>query len=1085
MPSLSALTEFRASFESIANERETITSRGQPFDTLKIPDTEPAPMEEAPQSAPVSDEAVPYDALFGQNDTFGSFEEFLTQIPEDINPVPIDDYQTTEEDSAALSDDITPVDSGSDLNLDDFNLNIDTAPESSPFEDISQTGDADEESQGEDTFQIENIDEEPDTSTTNDEDNFIDTGNETADISNEAADLSSETIDLGGENIFGGFESDTSGDAFSSDNEGFGLDSESMDLGGEAAYTGNEEIASDELVSFGDEISGVSDNDTQGAFSDDSLADTGLGDTEFGDTEFGGFDDTGLGDSGSTFSGETELGGTEGGFDSSNIELDGTFSTEQDAKYNASGAESPVSGSEDFGSDEFSLAGIDDILNKSKIDIQTPDKTKKGPFWKRKQKAPEFVPDDDVEEIQLSQEDMDNILNTLSGFPLNLRIACEEIIAEQVIAPQQLSRLIRQLKYGASVREIAALAEEISGKPIVIPKSFQKSTGAALEAEQASFAYIFVNNFLPVLRLFMIIAALAASVIYLGYKFIYVPVMAESLYKRGYERIEAGEYQQANSLFDRAFAAHQKKSWFYQYAEAYRDKRRYLLAEEKYDELLRNYPKDKKGILDYADLESNYMLNYEKANRILQRYLLDFAPNDYQGLTASGDNYLAWADSDPTRFGDKYDDARFAYARLLQKYGWTSPIVERMLKYFIRTDNLKEVLPLKNWFDGSRKRRLSPPATAELGGYLLDKQLEEVKGVPNPYVESIEGVRAMLLRAVREDLNLPEPHYHLARYYNALGNTYEERLTLENALRAFDMAKEESVRRRTYQIDAYYRYANLLINNHEFFPAEDQLVRGINIYQDLKKRNLVVPSPEFGRLYAVKGDLEYFVKEGNMENARREYMEAEANGYSPPEIQYRIGVTYYQENQWNNALDYLLRASADLPLNRRILYALGNSNYKSGNYFAAQSYYNRLLDILENQRSRLPVLLPNDRPEFLELGERLMMARNNAGVTYEALANITGNNDYRSRAIMLYAESARAWDSITRNPQSMERMRPTDAIGAPSINLGFLNANNALHANNARRPGDSYQPEIFIRIDKDVLEPSRWESLAPIGGLTD
>jgi tetratricopeptide (TPR) repeat protein len=190
-----------------------------------------------------------------------------------------------------------------------------------------------------------------------------------------------------------------------------------------------------------------------------------------------------------------------------------------------------------------------------------------------------------------------------------------------------------------------------------------------------------------------------------------------------------------------------------------------------------------------------------------------------------------------------------------------------------------------------------------------------------------------------------------------------------------------------------------------------------------------------------------------------------------------MGAAYYQIQDWRNSLEYLFKASAELPLNRRLLYALGNAAYQRGDYFAAQGYYDRLLDILENQRIRLPVLMPNDNPQFLELGERLMIARNNMGVVYEALAEQTGNREYRSKAMALYAESSRAWDAITRNPETMIRSRFIDTPGAPSINLGYLNANNAL------RPTSSYRPEIFVRIDKDVTEPSRWEELAPIGGL--
>jgi len=214
-----------------------------------------------------------------------------------------------------------------------------------------------------------------------------------------------------------------------------------------------------------------------------------------------------------------------------------------------------------------------------------------------------------------------------------------------------------------------------------------------------------------------------------------------------------------------------------------------------------------------------------------------------------------------------------------------------------------------------------------------------------------------------------------------------------------------------------------------------------------------------------------------MEAAIANYKKAEGYGYAPPEIQYRMGAAYYQREDWRNALEYLFKASKELPLNRRLLFALGNAAYQRGDYFASKGYYDRLLDILEVQRIRLPVLLPNDNIQFLETGERLMMARNNAGVVNEALAGQTGNREYQSKAMVLYAESSRAWDAITRNPETMVRMRLTDSPGAPSINLGYLNANNAL------RPVSGYMPQIFVRIDKDALEPSHWEELAPMGGL--
>jgi len=1147
MPSLSALGNFKSSFNKIANEVNDLAAGNLPFDDLSLPgdeapDFDPSRQDMAPgvppapsggdaggdsggneggsdfdfsaffDSAPGDIEPPPIDNIlpddFKDGDApddaaLGNFLDNLTSdappettadiqadLPEDFNT---DDFSAVNNLLSGLSDEIaaTPEDAADaglgdfpegdfntddfplgdlpagdfpsndfntdDFNTDDFNIpdfNTENLPDD--FTKDLET-DSPEKAQPEETAPKDAVPKDASLDELVRTDNVIDLGGESPDINknNDAAGLEipdAITDDLP-DDLFG----DSSGDQTE-------MPPADIPAGADADLNLDDlfdNFNTDNLDSGG---AGSPLEDMPAADFDASLdMDFDIGTTESPAEQTPDMPD---------FDGITDTPGGDFGSDSINLE---------------SGAGNTADNVVDFGSDDFSLHGLDEILGKSKTEPAVKPAPKKGFFNKKKPEEPaadEGPESDEVEEIQLSQAELDSMLKTLAGYPLNLRVACEELIAERVLIPQQLSKLIRYLKRGASAKETAELAGEILEKKIVIPRSFEKMTGEAYEAEKSSFSYIFVHNFLPLLRLFAFIAAIAISVLYLGYKFIYIPLKAESIYKRGYERIFAGEYQRANELFHDAFTTHRKKKWFYSYAEGFRDERRYPLAEGKYDELLRHYPRDKKGVLDYAGLETNYLLNYEKANRILQQQLLDYAPNDYSGLIAAGDNFMQWADSRPSQYSEKYEDARFAYARLLEKYGWTAPVVERMMTYFIRTDNLKEVLPLRDWFDGTKNRRLSAASLAELGGYLLDKQLEEVKGVPNPYVENIQSVRAMLLQAVRENLELPEAHYHLARYYKNLGNTYEERLTLENAIRAFDLAKQESVRRRLYRVDTHYRYSNLLVSNREFFPAEKQLVSGIELYEDFMSRNLISASPQLGQLYAAKGDLEYFVKSGNMRAALRDYREAERNGWAPPEIQYRMGAAYYQLEDWKNSLEYLFKASADLPLNRRVLHALGNAAYKRGDYYAAQGYNSRLLDVLESQRVRLPVLLPNDRPEYLELGERLMIARNNAGVVYEALANITGNQDFKSRALSMYAESARAWDSITRNPATMERMSLVGSPGAPGINLGFLNANNFLHANNARQPA-AYNPEIFIRIDKDALEPSRWEELAPFGGLSE
>ncbi|MDR1251538.1 MAG: tetratricopeptide repeat protein [Treponema sp.] len=1090
MPSLSALREFKASFNDIGNEKALLTERNISFDDLELPDTEAEPMVVADKSLPPSIDPAVAEILGGSPETGASgTPEPASQAGDITGSGPsAPDTEATPAQAVENPDDEFAV--GGDFDFSDLlgSIPADLTP---PADDAF----ADLDTPSADTPQLETL--APETGDLSGEE--LDLGGEELDLGDESLDLSGdlsdfeipdesaepaegapdEGLDLGGEDLDLGDESlDLSGDLSDFEIPGEsaepaeGAPDEGLDLGGEELDLGGESLdLSGDLSDF--EIPGESAEPAEGA--PDEGLDLGAEDLDLGGEESPDF---GTGsfeteeDSGDPVSGreDLELGGDV--FDMDGAETEDVpagdafdaFSLEGDVQPEAGLEAEAGTSDDDLGDVDFSLPGIDDLLTDSKAETKSSPagskargKAKAGAKGKEAPKA--------VEEISLNDEELKRLRKTLSTYPLKLRIACEELIVEQAVAPDQMSELVQLLVNGAPAKETAALAGQILGRTIEIPKAFEKNTGEALEAEQATFAYIFVHNFLPVLRLFAMIAVVAASLGYLIYQFVYIPFKAESIYKIGYERIFAGEYERANERFSEAFNIKRKKDWFYRYAEAFRDERQYYRAEEKYDELLRYYPRDNKGVLDYAALETYYLFNYQKANDLLRRELLDYAPDDRAGLLALGDNNLAWGEVDPS----KYEDARFAYARLLDLYGWTGPVVERMLKYFIRTDNLKEVLPLQAWFTDNKKWKLSADTLAELGGYLLDKRLEAVRGVPNEYIEQIDGIRNLLLDSVSADPLLPEAHYHLARYYNSLGSTHEERVTLEMAIQAFDNAKEESVRRLTYRIDAHRRYADVLINSREFTSAEEQLIKGINLYEDALGRRLMTRSPEYGRLYAGLGDLEYFTKTGDMEMALNYYHRSVQNGWAPPEMQYRMGAAYYQLEDWRNALEYFFTASADLPLNRRLLFALGNAALKRNDNFAAQGYYNRLLDILEMQRARLPVLLPNDRPEYLELAERLMMARNNAGVAYEALAEQTGDRRYRTRAQTLYAEANRAWDARTRDPRTM--------IRSGSIPLPYLNARNTLY------PQIDYEPQIFIRIDRDVLEPSKWEELAPIAGF--
>jgi len=119
------------------------------------------------------------------------------------------------------------------------------------------------------------------------------------------------------------------------------------------------------------------------------------------------------------------------------------------------------------------------------------------------------LPEEPEFELELNDSELRSLQETLAGYPLELSIACEEIIVEWDIRPDQMVSLIRKLVRGAPARETAALASEILERPITVPRGFEKSSIEALKARKSTFTHIFSHSFFPILQLVTLIAIVA------------------------------------------------------------------------------------------------------------------------------------------------------------------------------------------------------------------------------------------------------------------------------------------------------------------------------------------------------------------------------------------------------------------------------------------------------------------------------------------------------------------------------------------------------------------------------------------------
>ncbi|HKL87052.1 MAG TPA: tetratricopeptide repeat protein [Treponemataceae bacterium] len=650
--------------------------------------------------------------------------------------------------------------------------------------------------------------------------------------------------------------------------------------------------------------------------------------------------------------------------------------------------------------------------------------------------------------LEISETEFQRFLENLALLPLNLRIAIEEYISGDDGSEIQKMEVVHSVLNDVPLRKIARTLETALDRSIPIPKDFEKRNFAQYQQEKSSLRYVFFNKILPIAVGSILLAILAGCVFFLSWQFIYKPLAAEQLYKRGYQAIADERYIQAINLFNEATQVWEKKNWYFKYARALRDKKQYISAEQMYLGLLARYKKDLQAGLEYAQMLKDDLRNYSKAEQVIRRRILDNFVNNREGLLLLGDTYLDWAEEDSS----KYEAARLTYASLLELYGREDPYLARMMRYFIRTDNLAEVLPLKDYFMNKRKK-IESSDLVELSGYLLDKRYNPKRGESDFLRNQIEDVRALLDRAIKADPMSPEAHYNSGRYFIYNYRSAQATASLESALQTFASARYMTPRRVLKRVDTYRLLGELLVESREYLDARKMYSDGISLYREHQNTRSVKGDPFVGKLYADYADIDYFIS-NNFDSALENYRLAVQEGWDTASVRYRIGYINYRQQDYRSAIDAFIMTHAEKPQDRNLLFGFANTLFRRGDFNASQGYFERLQEMLEAERIRKGILFPQVRTDHGEFVQMYMQNANNLGVTLNRLASRTGDSRQNGRSLALFAESSRAWDALTRNPETLVR--------AQGSNLAYLNMQNIT------RPTGLFVPEIYSDIPKTL-----------------
>ena len=827
---------------------------------------------------------------------------------------------------------------------------------------------------------------------------------------------------------------DSSDDSAESGGDDFGIGDMTGMGGMDEAMPGDSFSADDLNMESGDDDFGLDSLNTDSVSS--SSSETGLGD------DFPNFDLNDL-DGGSTSENIEDAGPIES-FDIS--EMDGMEFPDTDSQLNGAGG-FELGSSDEFGMEngDFEIPGFSDV---DTVEVNKNGKIKV-PEAEKKDQDEEEEDNNNLPPNTLSDEQYAKFIKNLSSYPLNVRIAVEELVVKNEFTDEAEFEIIKKVLKKVSARQLAAELEKMLDISIPVPRDFERRTAEEYEAYKQSFQYQLKNKIIPGAIVSVAAVIVCFFLFEFAKNFIYKPARASMLYKQGYALLESEDFPQSETKFNEATKYSLQRKWFFNYARGYRNHKQYIRAEQMYKNILYCFNHDKTGGLEYAAMELNDLANYEKVENILLRQVLDFHVNDQDGILLLGDNYLEWATE---KDSSKFDDARRCYSDLIQLYGNNSSKMDlfssRMMRYFIRTDNLLEVLTLKERFY-PRKKSLSAEDWTDLSGYLLEKLYGPLAPADEYLRSKIEDVKDMLVTAVKADSSNPVAHYNIAKYYINTNNSFYAKSSLNNAINAFE--KTESHKRKDIYrfIDSYRLLGEEYTQEADYLKAMESYTSGISLFTNENIGRGLEGNSDIGKLYSDYGDIEYFVA-GNMDGALESYQDAIDNDYDKGEIRYKIGFIQYGKKNYSDAIGSFMKASEDFSDDPNLLLAMGNTLSLKNDNYVAQSYYQRLLNQLNAEKEQKGILFPQVRKDEAEVVDKFLKVTNNLGVTLYRLARRTGNSAMNAQAMVNFQNSLRAWDSMTRNQQSMTRLGGS--------NLAEQNIKYVIH------PTPEYEPAIYTEI---------------------
>ncbi|AHH05087.1 hypothetical protein BmHG_00332 [Borrelia miyamotoi] len=672
----------------------------------------------------------------------------------------------------------------------------------------------------------------------------------------------------------------------------------------------------------------------------------------------------------------------------------------------------------------------------------------------------------------------------LNSYPRNLRIAVAEALILDNVSKYKIEALIdlvEQNKKG--LKFIAKFVGDIIGRSVKLPVMYYKAE--EFSKLEKKFSYRVSKALTPIFKIASIFIVLTFLSFYFLVDVMFFYIVSDRKYKEGIVYIYENKRELAKATFKDAYYMRPNKKWFLTYARAFDDIRDFDSAEEKYEELFtvdpfsvdaskrrrKNFDRD--GYISYASMKMR-LGEYADANSILDE-VISYSVYDYEALMAKGDNYFQWAQTDPTYYKDSIN----SYTILLSKYGRKKEILFKLFNVYIEAGADRESENVNAFIKANAELDIDEVVYTKYAKKLIDRYVEfkvyhkrinalsrnlkyfsaqinllnkefssfktgNGKGIYNSLndINLNSEIEYILRRILIKNPDYNKALFESGRYFYYMGDFKKSEGYLLTALNSF--RQEDLIENFSEKIIAYRILSDIYEMENDVLKASNIMSLALNEYDFYKRNGLIKVSRELALLYEKQGDILRTLN--GFKSAISSYKMAINEGVNSPDVYYKLALLNYKDNNYKDALACLFKVEniSGFANNDKVLNSIASVLYKMGDFEASRSYYLRVLQNLESEKSSILSFKPKENDYHRDLLIRKIEICNNLGVVEiraslgdRVGASVIKDNRLFDSGVANLTESSRIFDLLNRDD-----MVKTAKKDLASLNLRNIFKNN-------------------------------------------